>query len=932
MKKTAFRRVFALLLAALMISLCVLPAAAATPSSTTTANATLAYTLRGLPLGRAVQNFYVGETYIYITQRLDAITYLSRLRIEGKEAFYMDRMTLNDCGHGQSLDFYRYNNEEYFYVGCKADSVDTSTASDYDWSLQIARLKYEPGANYTYTDLNRMSYMNYVGKNGTRLGTTYRVACAVNGGYTIFRVQTKEGSVTYAAYDTNKLNALLDASKSVDMRNATSICSFSFTQSGSNIIRPNGSFQGIDLSSKSSIYLSGGGEGETPQIARTNSSGSYLKLVKVGNVGTHEIEGVQTQNGRVYFLIVPSTVAAEKKEQQAIYYINESVFGINHTLTEVAGKAATCTEAGLTVGARCTTCSQYQDVQETIPAKGHSEATWPGYPATCTETGLTDSRYCTVCSLLLKAQETIPAKGHSEVVDAAVEATCTEDGLTEGKHCSVCNEVLTAQESVPAKGHTTVTVDALAPTCTTEGLTEGSYCSVCNEILTAQEIIPATGHTPEVIPGKPATCTASGLSDGEKCAVCGIVTVEQKMLPRLGHTEVIDAAVAPTCTETGLTEGKHCSACGKVIAAQSVLDALGHSYKYADNSDKTHTVTCENCDFTEIADCVFENGECICGATEVSAPIYDETIKFSHSLTLENDISINFIGQGSVLSSFDSFYLECTVPVYEGNEKVGTETVNIEPSFNGTNYEFTLLGITAKMMNDEIEATFRLTKDGQEYYSKTDVYSVAEYAYGKLDSTKASDTDELKAICANLLRYGALAQTQFGYRTDALVDATMTDAHKAYLTDLNTVEMVDYRKQLNDLATPAVPWKSTTLELGNKVIMCLIVNLANYSGDPAGLTMRLTYTDAKGQTVTVSRPPELYNVDAQTYAVSYDGLRATEMRTIVSAAIYNGETRVSKTVEYSIESYGARSSDAAMQTLCLAMLAYGDAANAFFSK
>ena len=313
-------------------------------------------------------------------------------------------------------------------------------------------------------------------------------------------------------------------------------------------------------------------------------------------------------------------------------------------------------------------------------------------------------------------------------------------------------------------------------------------------------------------------------------------------------------------------------------------------------------------------------------------PIYDETIKFSHSLTLENDISINFIGQGSVLSSFDSFYLECTVPVYEGNEKIGTEIVNIEPSFNGTNYEFTLLGITAKMMNDEIEAVFRLTKDGKEYYSKTDVYSVAEYAYGKLDSTKATDTDELKAICANLLRYGALAQTQFNYRTDALVDANMTDAHKAYLTDLATVEMKDYRKQLNDLDTVIVPWKSTTLELGNKVIMCLIVNLENYTGDPAELTMRLTYVDSNGLTVTEERPLELYNPDAQTYAVSYDGLRATEMRSIVSAAIYSGETRVSKTVEYSIESYGARSSDTAMRELCLAMLAYGDAANAFFSK
>ena len=231
-------------------------------------------------------------------------------------------------------------------------------------------------------------------------------------------------------------------------------------------------------------------------------------------------------------------------------------------------------------------------------------------------------------------------------------------------------------------------------------------------------------------------------------------------------------------------------------------------------------------------------------------------------------------------------------------------------------------------MNDEIEAIFRLTKDDQEYYSKTDVYSVAEYAYGKLNSTKETDTAELKAICANLLRYGALAQMQFNYRTDALVDANMTDANKAYLTDLETVELNSYMKMVDDHDAPTVPWKSATLELGNKVIMCLIANLSNYAGDATTLTMRLSYVDSKGETVNVERALELYNEEKGYYAVCFDGLRATEMRSIVSAAIYEGETRVSKTVEYSIESYAARN----VSDLTRAMLAYGDSAYAFFAN
>ncbi len=477
---------------------------------------------------------------------------------------------------------------------------------------------------------------------------------------------------------------------------------------------------------------------------------------------------------------------------------------------------------------------------------------------------------------------------------------------------------------VPASSHThSYTNTTTAATCTAAGSVKHT-CKIC--VYSYTETIPAKGHSYDdgLVTTQP-TCTAEGVKTFT-CSDCKATKTEA--IPTLPHTEVIDEAVAPSCTETGWTEGKHCSVCNEVLVARAPLDAPGHTPVYSANSDKTHTITCENCDYAETVACEYEDGKCICGAKEIVEPIYDENLKFSHSLTLENDISINFIGQGSALGAYDTFYLECKVPVYNGNELTGYEIVNIDPVFNGTNYEFTLTGVTAKMMNNDIEAIFRLTKDGQEYYSKTDIYSVAEYAYGKLDSTKATDTAELKTVCANLLRYGALAQMQFNYRTDSLVDANMTATHKSYLTDLSKVEMKSYMNQLNDLANFTVPWKSATLELGNKVIMCLIANLSSYNGDPSELTMRLRYIDSKGQSITVERPLEVYNPAEKFYAVSYDGLRATEMRSIVSAAIYRNGERVSKTVEYSIESYGGRNPS----DLCRAMLAYGDSANAFFAN
>jgi hypothetical protein len=71
------------------------------------------------------------------------------------------------------------------------------------------------------------------------------------------------------------------------------------------------------------IYTSGGKEGEIPAIAMISNTGVYKSLVKITNVDNREIEGVQTKNGNVYFVIVD---ASNKKNGQKIYYVPDSIF------------------------------------------------------------------------------------------------------------------------------------------------------------------------------------------------------------------------------------------------------------------------------------------------------------------------------------------------------------------------------------------------------------------------------------------------------------------------------------------------------------------------------------------------------------------------------------------------------------------------------
>lgn len=319
--KNRLKLLLSIVLSILISAMYVGPVFAATPQNTLNASATLAYNLKGLNHNVAVQKAYIASTYVYVTQRSGGNCYLSRLLINGSDATYVDEMTVTNAGHCQTLDMYTYNGINYFYFSSKADS----STSNY-WSLQVARLQYAAGTTYDYTDLHRFSYMNYANTTGTSLGETYRVDAGGNSTHTVFRVQTKEGTVTWSIYDTVALNQLLDNNELVQMDSAAAVsaCVSSFTQSGTAIVRPNDSFQGADMLDNTEIYTSGGGEGETPQIAMMSNTGTYKTLVKITNVGTHEIEGVQTKNNHVYFIIVADPV--NKTNTQKLYYVPDNLF------------------------------------------------------------------------------------------------------------------------------------------------------------------------------------------------------------------------------------------------------------------------------------------------------------------------------------------------------------------------------------------------------------------------------------------------------------------------------------------------------------------------------------------------------------------------------------------------------------------------------
>lgn len=111
----------------------------------------------------------------------------------------------------------------------------------------------------------------------------------------------------------------------------------------------------------------------------------------------------------------------------------------------------TCTQNGTYDSVEyCTVC--HEELNRTpveIPAPGHQTKKLPGRAATCTQTGLTEGEMCTVCSKILTVQQTIDKLPHVEVATAYVAPTFTTDGRTAGVKCNVCGQQLSGGKVIP---------------------------------------------------------------------------------------------------------------------------------------------------------------------------------------------------------------------------------------------------------------------------------------------------------------------------------------------------------------------------------------------------------------------------------------------------------------------------------------------------
>ena len=263
----------------------------------------------------------------------------------------------------------------------------------------------------------------------------------------------------------------------------------------------------------------------------------------------------------------------------------EVIEKIAHTeKTTVETVDATCTTAGsVKATVTCESCGDtLSETTEEIKALGHTEEIIPGKAATCTETGLTEDKHCSVCGEVLVAQQVIPAKGHGykEVVTAP---DCVSGGYT--TYTCACGDTYVG-DYTEALGHTpkaAVKENEVANSCTKPGsYDEVIYCIVCDAELSRTPVaVDPAGHTPGEAKQEnytDSTCSAEGGYDlVVRCSECtAVISSQAEVVAKKTHTEEIIPAVAATCSGNGKTEGKKCSVCGEILKAQEEIPATGH--------------------------------------------------------------------------------------------------------------------------------------------------------------------------------------------------------------------------------------------------------------------------------------------------------------------------------------------------------------------
>lgn len=279
----------------------------------------------------------------------------------------------------------------------------------------------------------------------------------------------------------------------------------------------------------------------------------------------------------------------------------------------------------------------------------------------------------------------------------------------------------------------------------------------------------------------------------------------------------------------------------------------------------------------------------------------------SAALTLGKDITMNYyaavknenLANAKMRFTFNN----------EVTEVTGTPTNNSEVE---NEYVFSFTGIAPQLLGENIKAELM---SGDTVLNTKDNFSVESYCKNLIASESSSAA--LKTLCADVLAYGAAAQTYKNYKTDALVKAANAGTPSAF----EAIENSGFA--FTDGEVEGYKLKSANLWFNNANKLCFKFTAAS--------TENLVLKVTKDGAVKEYTSADFVSMGNNEYAVFTDEIYATEFDTEFKAELVKGE-QTCGTVTYSVKAYVAHwqnSENTAMANLAKALYNYGKSAKAY---
>jgi hypothetical protein len=341
---------------------------------------------------------------------------------------------------------------------------------------------------------------------------------------------------------------------------------------------------------------------------------------------------------------------------------------------------------------------------------------------------------------------------------------------------------------------------------------------------------------------------------------------------------------------------------------------------------------------------MFRELKYLCGVTENDPvePVEAVLTGKCFTLSMEDEVRVNLYFSGENLENAQVGMLVFdedpgTADILNAQQVIGA----VYDSASGL-YMSQTDGIPAKEMGDtRYYVAYAKLADGTYVYSSVYAYSPKQYAMNLIER---SSNQNMKALCVAMLNYGAEAQLLFGYRTDDLMNADLTDEQRSWVTpysaDLFQGAVAADPAKVGSFAKTDTGFSSRAATVSMDGAFSINyyftpdaavdgeISFYYWTGDAYAAADTLTAENASGTTTMVL-------MQDGSYWANVAGIAAKQLdETFYVAAVYtvNGETFCTGVVAYSISKYCMNkiSSGSDIAALAAAMAVYGHHAKVYF--